>query len=243
MHHLIYLHGFLSSPKSVKATQTLAFFEQHAPHIKCHFPTLPGYPLQAVEAIEKVIAGIVVDKSENPYDAYYTLDENNAEDKQRPYEKSTYEQSTYEQSTYQQSLNQTVDKTQHQLRFIGSSMGGYLATYFVEKYGGKAVIVNPAVTPYDLLVDYMGEHINPNTKERFEIAPAQIEQLRSLDTKLLKKPQSYKVLLQTLDETLDYTLAENKYQGADLVIEQGGNHSFEGYQHHLPAIYAFLFAE
>ncbi|MGL5360921.1 MAG: YqiA/YcfP family alpha/beta fold hydrolase, partial [Shewanella sp.] len=31
------------------------------------------------------------------------------------------------------------------LRFIGSSLGGYFASYLAEHYGGRAVLVNPAV--------------------------------------------------------------------------------------------------
>ena len=50
--------------------------------------------------------------------------------------------------------------------FIGSSMGGYFSSYLLERYGGKAVLINPAVQPYNLLADYLGEHVNPYTKKR-----------------------------------------------------------------------------
>ncbi|GBL05172.1 YqiA/YcfP family alpha/beta fold hydrolase [Glaciecola sp. KUL10] len=188
MKHLIYLHGFLSSPASVKAQQTQAYFKEHMPQLEMHFPTLPGYPDKAVSTVELIIKNIG-----------------------------------------------------HQdLRFIGSSMGGFLSSYFVEKYGGKAVIVNPAVRPFELLDDYQGEHVNPNTGETFEVNQTTIEYLRSLDTPVIKTPESYMVLLQTEDETLDYKQAEEKYQGAQLVIEQGGDHSFVDYDKHLATIKDFL---
>ncbi len=47
-------------------------------------------------------------------------------------------------------------------------------------------------------------------------------------------------MLQTGDETLDYRLAVEHYQGADVVVEEGGDHSFVNYDQHLPAIMAFL---
>jgi len=126
------------------------------------------------------------------------------------------------------------------VRVIGSSMGGYLASWLVETCGGKAVCINPAVRPYELLMDYLGEHVNPYTQVAFSLAESDMTLIRTLDTPTLRNPGDYKVLLQTQDETLDYRQAEAKYAGADLTIEQGGDHSFVGYADHLPAIAKFL---
>lgn len=192
MQHVIYLHGFLSSPHSEKAQQTLAFVRRYYPGLNMHVPQLSGDIIKAISIVESIVA---------------TLPE-------RP------------------------------LRFIGSSMGGFLSTHFVEKYanrqGAKAVLVNPAVTPHQLLNDFIGEHINPYSQERFTITHDAIAILRSLEVLKLEHLQSYKVLLQTADETLDYRLAEAKYKGADMTIEQGGNHSFIDYDKHLPQIFDFL---
>ncbi|GGW80182.1 YqiA/YcfP family alpha/beta fold hydrolase [Alteromonas halophila] len=128
------------------------------------------------------------------------------------------------------------------LRVIGSSMGGFLATYLVEKYGGRAVLINPAVRPYALLQDYLGQHQNPYTRQDFELVASDIEALVALDTPAVRQPSHYRVLLQTGDETLDYREAQNKYAGSSLVIEQGGDHSFTSYTSHLPEIADFLLA-
>lgn len=192
MLHVIYLHGFLSSPQSVKAQQTAAFVKRHYPATNLHIPQLSGDIKAAVNTIEVIIASL----------------------------------------------------PQQPLKFIGSSMGGFLSTYFVEKYahknGAKAVLVNPAVTPHDLMQDYVGEHINPYSQERFYVTLASIEMMHRLNVLKPKYLHNYKVLLQTGDETLDYTVAQAKYQGANLTVEQGGNHSFIGFEAHLPAIFAFL---
>ena len=119
-------------------------------------------------------------------------------------------------------------------------MGGYLSTYLIEKFGGKAVLVNPAVRPYELLQNYLGEHVNPYTNEGFTIVPSDIEVLKQLDTARLNNPKAYRVMLQTDDETLDYRQAEQKYAHSHLIVEQGGDHSFIDYSRHLPDIAEFL---
>jgi len=40
--------------------------------------------------------------------------------------------------------------------YVGSSLGGYYATYLVETYGGRAVLINPAIDPHVGLRAYVG---------------------------------------------------------------------------------------
>ncbi len=47
------------------------------------------------------------------------------------------------------------------------------------------------------------------------------------------------VLLQSGDEVLDYRLAEQKYADTELIIDQGGDHSFEGFENHCESIVQF----
>ena len=102
------------------------------------------------------------------------------------------------------------------------------------------MLINPAVRPYELLQGFIGAHENPYSKEKFEIVESDIGVIQALEAASIKEPNSYKVLLQTEDETLDYRLAEEKYAQSHLVIEEGGDHSFVGYENHLPAIAEFL---
>lgn len=126
------------------------------------------------------------------------------------------------------------------LRFIGSSLGGFLATSLLEKHSGKAVLINPAVRPFELLKDYMGQHTNPDTGQHFLLKPKHITELRRLDTPNLALGSRYWVLLQTADETLDYRQAAAKYHQHKVSIEQGGDHSFQNFQRFLPDIFRFL---
>jgi len=53
--HLLYLHGFRSSPASNKAQQMLAWMRQHRPDVQWWCPQLPASPRQAIDL---VVAGI-----------------------------------------------------------------------------------------------------------------------------------------------------------------------------------------
>lgn len=132
------------------------------------------------------------------------------------------------------------DTPVEELKFIGSSMGGFLATYFVETYHGKAVLINPAVEPFNLLVDYMGQHENPYTGELFDIDKSSVALLNNLNMKTKVNDPNYLVYLQTADETLDYQLALEKYGKERCVVEDGGNHSFIGLENHLDSMINFL---
>lgn len=195
MHHLVYLHGFLSSPQSLKAQNTLAYAQQYYPSLNVHIPELPGDITKAVAIVDNLLRTLPINRT----------------------------------------------------GFIGSSMGGYLSTYCIEKYAAansfslpKAVLINPAVEPFRLLADYMGQHLNPYTNEIFYVHQQHITMLKDLYVNTLQDPLRYKVLLQKEDETLDYRLAAHKYAMSNLTLENGGDHSFIDYERHLPDIFSFL---
>ena len=62
-----------------------------------------------------------------------------------------------------------------QLTVIGSSLGGYYATWFVERVGGRAVLINPAITPHLGLETYLGTQKNLHTGEPYELTRAHLE--------------------------------------------------------------------
>lgn len=54
--HLLYLHGFRSSPQSVKARRMAEWMKQHAPRATWWCPQLPPSPREAVELLEREVA-------------------------------------------------------------------------------------------------------------------------------------------------------------------------------------------
>lgn len=125
------------------------------------------------------------------------------------------------------------------ITLIGSSLGGYYATSLAEQYGLRAVLINPAVYPYRLLTDYLGINHNYHTGASHEMKPEHIDELLAMEAPQLVEPQSYLVLLQTADETLDYREAATKYGDTQLVIEQGGSHAFDGFDQRVAQILEF----
>ncbi len=121
----------------------------------------------------------------------------------------------------------------------GSSLGGFYATVLAERFGCRAVLVNPAVRPHRLLVKYIGENVNYHSTVRWQFDTSHIEQLRQLDVAQISSPERYLLLLQTGDETLDYRDAADRYAQCPAVIEQGGDHGFSGFERHIPRLLEF----
>jgi uncharacterized protein len=122
---------------------------------------------------------------------------------------------------------------------VGSSLGGYYAIYLANKYDLKAVLINPAVYPYKTL-DKIGMARNYYDGTSFEVTVAHINQLKGLEVEMIKNQKNFITLLQTDDEVLDYTQAEEKLCDSELIIEEGGNHSFENIESYFRKIGSFL---
>lgn len=185
--NVLYLHGFNSSPLSVKAELTRTYLLANFPHVGFHCPQLANSPKQVVAQIQQLL-------NSKPTDIWH---------------------------------------------FMGSSLGGYFSTYFAEQLNAKAVLINPAINPYLLLNDYIGEQTNPYTHEVYQVEPAHMQDLFALNkTNLLLK--NYLVMVQTDDEVLNYQDAVIKHQGSEVIIQQGGDHSFVNFEQMLPKIADFL---
>lgn len=138
-------------------------------------------------------------------------------------------------------LEQIIIDTQksHQLNIVGSSLGGYYASYLAEKHSRLAVLVNPSVQPYETLKKYLGENKYYYEDGFWEFEEKHIALLESLDVKNIT-PERYMVLLQTGDESLNYKEAALKYNSSQCIIEQGGSHSFTGFDNYLEKILDFV---
>ncbi|MGB1198287.1 MAG: YqiA/YcfP family alpha/beta fold hydrolase [Thalassotalea sp.] len=184
--HILYIHGFNSSPQSLKAQQTQQFFSKHYPNISFHCPQIASSPNAAIAQLTQII---------NQHSGNWHL--------------------------------------------MGSSLGGYFSTYLSEQYQIPAVLINPAVKPFELLSDYLGEQTNPYTNETYTVSHQFINDLKVLEQKKITK-KHYMVMVQTGDEVLDYQQAVSKYQQCQLIVQQGGDHSFINYVDQLTNIAQFF---
>jgi uncharacterized protein len=122
--------------------------------------------------------------------------------------------------------------------FIGSSLGGYYATYLAERHGLRAVLVNPAVYPARDLAKYLGPQQNLYSGERYELTQEHMRQLQALDVPRID-PARYLLLAETGDEVLDYREAVTRYAGAEQVVVTGGDHTLQSFPDQLERIFAF----
>ncbi len=122
---------------------------------------------------------------------------------------------------------------------VGSSLGGFYATWLAEQHGLKAVLVNPAVRPYDGLRQYLGEQRNLYTDERYELTQAHLEDLRQMDVAAISRPERYLLLVRTGDEVLDYRQAVERYRGCRQLVIEGGDHGFSDFGDYLDEVLGF----
>jgi predicted esterase YcpF (UPF0227 family) len=183
---IIYLHGFRSSPASIKASELKRYMASRGVGLFYDCPQLPYEPASAIALIAKRIR-----TSATP------------------------------------------------VTLVGSSLGGYYATWLAEQYGLKAVLINPAVVAAMSLRAYIGRQENLYSGEVFEFTEAHIAQLQELDVASITRPARYMLLAETGDELLDYRLAVAKYQGAQQFVHEGGDHSFTRFRDYLDPILAF----
>ncbi len=185
--HILYLHGFLSSPLSEKAQQTQGWMAKQGLAEHYHCPALPMSPKECARVIEAQVRALDGEK----------------------------------------------------ICVIGSSLGGFLATWAVEEFGlERAVLINPAVRPYALIRQYLGPQQNYQTGEIYDIKAEYADDLLAFE-RSPADTEKYWLLLQTADEVLDYRLAVDYYRGCLHTIEEGGDHGFVGYADWLPRIWEY----
>ena len=121
---------------------------------------------------------------------------------------------------------------------VGSSLGGYYATWLAEKHGLKAVLLNPAVRPYELLAPLIGRQKNFHTGEEYDFTSAHLAELAALEVDRIV-PGRYLLIAAKGDEVLDYRRAVERYRGCRQIVIEGSDHGLSDFADYVDTVLAF----
>ncbi len=183
----LYIHGFNSSPASIKARQLHAHLDRLGRGAEFACPALDHRPARAIARLEALVS--------------------------------------------QQSPGRTV--------LVGSSLGGFYATWLAERHGCRAVLVNPAITPDEGLEPWLGPQKNLYTGEPWELTREHLAQMAALRVDRITRPDRYFLMHTTGDELLDWRIAAAKYADARQRIVEGSDHGFAEFEHYLDEVLEF----
>lgn len=126
-----------------------------------------------------------------------------------------------------------------EVKLIGSSLGGFYATWLADQFDVKAALINPAVHVQESLTSALGPQKNYHTGEEYELTRQHLDELAALDQPAPLRPQNLLLLVETGDEVLDYRVAVNYYQNSRQIVVEGGDHGFQSFTQHIETILKF----
>jgi predicted esterase YcpF (UPF0227 family) len=187
--HLLYLHGFRSSPRSMKALKMADAVQSRHPQVHWWCPQLPPSPREAMALLMAGIAGWPA----------------------------------------------------HNMAVVGSSLGGFYATWIAVQTGCKAVLLNPAVDPARDLSRYIGVQTSwHDPLQTFFFKAEFVQEMRALQAGPLAQPERVLALIAKGDEVLDWREMSGRYPSSHQAVLEGGDHALSDFDTHLDDVLAFL---
>ena len=190
--HLIYLHGFRSSPQSAKAQHLQRHIAQHHAQVEFIAPQLPPSPRDA--------AALMLDVT-----------------------------------------SAWASVPPDRIAVIGSSLGGFYATWLAQQLRCKSVLLNPSTTPWVTLQRHLGQLTQwDKPDETFDFRPEHLDELNALDVTHLPPAAPQLLIAAQGDEVLDWRDMVARYPQATLRLQEGGDHGLSSFADYLPEIDQFL---
>ena len=190
--HLLYLHGFRSSPASAKARR-MATWAAEQPGLRFVCPQLPPSPLAAMTLVTRLVADWPADG----------------------------------------------------VAVVGSSLGGFYATWLAERpahRGWRVGVLNPAVDPARDLARHIGTLTawhDPTLQ--FDFTAEHVAELAALTPPArLTNQARYYALIAKGDELLDWREMLARYAGCDGEVLEGSDHGLTDFEDHLPGLVRHL---
>ncbi|MGA3945571.1 YqiA/YcfP family alpha/beta fold hydrolase [Ralstonia nicotianae] len=122
---------------------------------------------------------------------------------------------------------------------IGSSLGGYYATWLAERHGLRAAMLNPATHPDRDLAKYVGEQPLWHGGGTIRVEPHHLDELHALAVTAITQPERYYLLAATGDEVLDYREMLAHFPGATTRVIDGGDHGISDFARYMDEVLVF----
>jgi predicted esterase YcpF (UPF0227 family) len=126
-----------------------------------------------------------------------------------------------------------------ELAIVGSSLGGFYATWLAERLDCRAVLLNPAVDPLTDLDKHVGVTTAWHSDEPFEFKREYIDELAALRVPHITRPDRYFLVAATGDEVLDYRDMVAHYAGARQHVIEGSDHAISEFPQYVDEVLAF----
>ena len=187
--HLLYLHGFRSSPASTKARMTGTALALRYPGVSWLCPPLAASPRQAIDEV----------------------------------------------------LQAAADWPRASMAVVGSSLGGFYATHLAEKFGCKAVLLNPAVHPARDLSAHLGTNtLWHDPEQQFDFTTQHVDEFRALEVPRITHAERYFAVIAKGDEVLVWREMSARSAGCHIKLLEGSDHALSDFNAHLPDLLHFL---
>lgn len=127
------------------------------------------------------------------------------------------------------------------LAIIGSSLGGFYATWLAERLGCRAVLLNPVVHAARDLATQVGSHRTFHGDEPFHFLPQYVDELAraQADIPMLTRPGRYFLVAATGDEVLDWREMQARFSASRQRILEGSDHGISDFADCLPEVLDF----
>lgn len=129
------------------------------------------------------------------------------------------------------------------LCLIGSSLGGYYATWLAEKIGCRAVLLNPAVHAARDLLSQVGVKTQYHTNQPFEFKTEYIAELEALSVGTITQAQRYFLIAAKGDELLDWREMVAHFPQARQHLIDGSDHGMSDFSDYADQVLAFCGVE
>lgn len=129
------------------------------------------------------------------------------------------------------------------LALIGSSLGGYYATWLAERLGCRAVLLNPAIRPYLDLKNHLGLQPVYYSQASIEMKPEYLDELVALEVPHITRPERYFLVAATGDEVLDWRTMVERYPDCRRRVIEGSDHAISDFAHYAGEVLAFCGVE